>query len=59
MPAYNFKAIPAILDSKLLIDAILYKTMRKTPTIVRKQFNIARIRNFYMLKVKFTQNSID
>ncbi|KAH0571409.1 Nucleolar GTP-binding protein 1 [Spironucleus salmonicida] len=59
MPAYDFKSIPPILASKELIDAILYKTMRKTPTIVRKQFNIARIRNFYMLKVKFTQNTID
>ncbi|CAL5979451.1 Nucleolar_GTP-binding protein 1 [Hexamita inflata] len=59
MPVYDFKSIAAVQGSKDLIDTILYKTTRKTPTVVRKGFKINRIRSFYMLKVKYTQNTID
>jgi len=59
MPVYDFKSIQAVPDAKELVDIILYKTQRKTPTVVRKQFRISRIRAFYMLKVRYTQSSID
>lgn len=36
---------------------ILSKTQRKTPTVVHKHYKIARIRSFYMRKVKFSQQS--
>lgn len=39
------------------IDIILSKTQRKTPTVIHKQYKIARIRAFYMRKVKFTQQN--
>lgn len=39
------------------IDITLSKTQRKTPTVVHKQYKISRIRQFYMRKVKFTQQS--
>ncbi|KAF9016456.1 hypothetical protein BDZ89DRAFT_1141456 [Hymenopellis radicata] len=32
---------------------------RKTPIVIHKNFKISRIRNFYMRKVKFTQDSFD
>lgn len=58
MPVYDFSKITAVQNSKDLIDTVLYRTMRKTPTVVRRGFKISRIRSFYMLKVKFTQNTI-
>jgi nucleolar GTP-binding protein len=36
---------------------ILSKTQRKTPTVVHKQYKISRIRQFYLRKVKFTQQN--
>ena len=36
------------------IDVILSKTQRKTPTVVHPGYNIVRIRQFYMRKVKYT-----
>ena len=39
------------------VDIVLSKTQRKTPTVVHKGYNISRIRNFYMRKVKFTQQN--
>lgn len=47
--------VPPALD---FINVILSRTQRKTPTVVHAQFNISRIRRFYMRKVKFTQVSI-
>lgn len=32
---------------------------RKDPQVIHKNFKISRIRNFYMRKVKFTQDSFD
>jgi len=45
---YNFTNIPPIPDSSALIDVVLSKTNRKTPTEVHHQFKITRIRKFYM-----------
>lgn len=38
-----------------LVDNVLSKTQRKTPTVVHKGYSIGRIRDFYMRKVKFSQ----
>ncbi|CAF0988167.1 unnamed protein product [Adineta ricciae] len=54
---YNFKKIVTIPTAQDFIDIILSKTQRKTPTVVHKQYKIARIRNFYLRKIKFTQQS--
>lgn len=42
-----------------MIDIVLTKTQRKTPTVIHPGYKITRIRSFYMRKVKFTQQSID
>ncbi|CAG8728639.1 1735_t:CDS:2, partial [Acaulospora colombiana] len=41
------------------LDIILSKTQRKTPTVIHKNYKIGRIRQFYMRKVKFTQDSFE
>lgn len=56
--AYNFKNIEVIPAAASLVDIILSKTQRKTPTVVHKGYEIQRIRKFYMRKVKFTQQVI-
>jgi len=57
MVVYNFKTIVVVPSGKELVDIILSKTQRKTPTIVHPQFQISRIRQFYMRKVKFASQS--
>lgn len=57
MVVYNFKKITVVPTAKDFIDIILSKTQRKTPTVIHPQFQISRIRQFYMRKVKFTQQS--
>eukprot|EP01035_Chromulina_nebulosa_P017418 gene17418-22968_t len=59
MVVYNFKKIVPIPNATEFIDIILTRTQRKTPTVVHPGFKITRIRNFYMRKVKFTQQTID
>jgi GTP1/Obg family GTP-binding protein len=39
------------------VDIILSKTQRKTPTVIHKHYKISRIRQFYMRKVKYTQQN--
>jgi nucleolar GTP-binding protein len=51
---YNFKQIQAIPSSDDLINIVLSKTQRKTPTVVHPGYDISRIRGFYMRKVKYT-----
>ena len=58
MVVYNFKKIETVPTADALIDAILSKTQRKTPTVVHPNYNIVRIRQFYMRKVKFTQSCV-
>lgn len=41
-----------------MINIMLSKTQRKTPTVIHKHYKISRIRSFYMRKVKFTQQNI-
>jgi nucleolar GTP-binding protein len=56
---YKFKEITRVQDTKALIDVVLSKTQRKTPTEVHPQFKITRIRNFYMRKVKYAQTTFN
>ncbi|RWS04884.1 nucleolar GTP-binding protein 1-like protein [Dinothrombium tinctorium] len=57
MAQYNFKKITVVPSMKDFVDITLSKTQRKTPTVVHKHFQIPRIRQFYMRKVKFTQQN--
>jgi len=57
MVVYNFKKIQIVPSSEELIDIVLTRTQRKTPTQVHPGFKIGRIRSFYMRKVKFTQQT--
>lgn len=59
MVVYNFKKISPIPNASDMIDIILTRTQRKTPTVIHPGYKITRIRSFYMRKVKFTQQSID
>jgi len=58
MVVYNFKRISAVPSSGDLIDIVLTRTQRKTPTVIHPGYKISRIRSFYMRKVKFTQQTI-
>lgn len=55
----GLQGIAPVPTSAEFIDAVLNATMRKTPTVIHKNFKISRIRNFYMRKVKFTQDTFD
>ncbi|XP_066921257.1 GTP-binding protein 4-like [Clytia hemisphaerica] len=57
MAQYNFKKIQVIPTSKDFIDIVLSKTQRKTPTVIHKQYQITRIRSFYLKKIKYTQQN--
>lgn len=50
----SWKDIPTVSTSNDLLDIVLNRTQRKTPTVIRAGFQITRIRSFYMRKVKFT-----
>ncbi|RXK39585.1 nucleolar GTP-binding protein [Tremella mesenterica] len=55
----GLQAITPVPTSSEFIDIVLNATMRKTPTVIHKNFKISRIRSFYMRKVKFTQDMFD
>ncbi|KOO31744.1 nucleolar gtp-binding protein 1 [Chrysochromulina tobinii] len=57
MVVYNFKKIETVPTAADFIDVVLSKTQRKTPTVVHPGYNIVRIRQFYMRKVKFTHTA--
>ncbi|KAF7683114.1 Nucleolar GTP-binding protein 1 [Astathelohania contejeani] len=52
----NYKTIPTVPLSTELIDNVLSKTMRKTPTVIHNQRNTGKIRAFYTKKIKFAAN---
>eukprot|EP00923_Selenidium_pygospionis_P032144 GHVN01056798.1.p1 GENE.GHVN01056798.1~~GHVN01056798.1.p1 ORF type:complete len:696 (-),score=107.28 GHVN01056798.1:2989-5076(-) len=56
---YRFKDITTVPNAKDLVDIVLSKTNRKTPTIIHPQFKIHRIRSFYMRKVKFCAQTLN
>merc|ERR1711990_1386333 len=49
--------LQTVPPAKQLIDVVLSRTQRKTPTVVHPGFKITRIRSFYMRKVKFCQST--
>lgn len=57
MVQYNFKRITVVPTAKDFVDIILSRTQRQTPTVVHKGYAITRLRQFYMRKVKFTQQN--
>ncbi|EER05148.1 nucleolar gtp-binding protein, putative [Perkinsus marinus ATCC 50983] len=48
---YSFKEIQTVIPAKDMVDVVLSRTQRRTPTEVHPQFKITRIRSFYMRKV--------
>jgi len=54
---YNFKKIQVVPGGKEMLDIVLSRTNRKTPTIIHKGYAINRIRQFYMRKVKYTSQT--
>ncbi|KAJ7583405.1 P-loop containing nucleoside triphosphate hydrolase protein [Mycena floridula] len=59
MSTSSLKAIAPVPTAADFLDIVLSKTQRKTPTVIHKNFKISRIRNFYMRKVKFTQDTFE
>ena len=49
--SYNFKTVKAIPPSSEMINIVLSKTQRKTPTVIHPGYAISRIRSLYMRKV--------
>ncbi|KAL7561223.1 hypothetical protein ACA910_004145 [Epithemia clementina (nom. ined.)] len=58
MPVYNFKSMHPVPTAPELIDIVLIRTQRRTPTVIHPGYKIQRIRAFYMRKIKFTQQTI-
>jgi len=58
MVVYNFKRITVVPTGQEFIDIVLSKTQRKTPTVIHPSYAIARIRSFYIRKVKFTAQNV-
>lgn len=50
----SWKDIATVPNSGDLLDIVLNRTQRKTPTVIRPGFAMTRIRSFYMRKVRFT-----
>lgn len=57
MVQYNLKKITVVPNGKELVDIVLSRTQRQTPTVVHKGYAISRLRQFYMRKVKYTQQN--
>jgi len=58
MPVYNFKSMKPVPNATELVDIVLTRTQRRTPTVIHPGYKISRIRSFYMRKIKFTQQTI-
>lgn len=56
---YSFGSIQPVPPLNDFLDIVLSRTQRKTPTIVHKGYAIGRIRDFYLRKVRFTQETFD
>ena len=46
MPVYNFKKMAPVPSAIDLVDIVLTRTQRRTPTVVHPGYKITRIRNF-------------
>src|SRR4051794_17945214 len=58
MVLYNFKRITIVPNANDFVDIVLSKTQRKTPTVVHPGYQISRIRQFYLRKVKFASQTL-
>lgn len=54
MVQLSFKDITTVPAANDMLDIVLNRTQRKTPTVIRRGFQIQRIRSFYMRKVRYT-----
>ncbi|KAJ3054058.1 Nucleolar GTP-binding protein 1 [Rhizophlyctis rosea] len=59
MSIYNFKKVQVVPTATDFVDITLSKIQRKTPTVIHAHYQITRIRQFYMRKVKFAQDCFD
>ncbi|KAE9454589.1 hypothetical protein C3L33_13510, partial [Rhododendron williamsianum] len=57
MVEYNFKKLRVVPTKDDFINSILSRTQRQTSTVVHKGYKISRIGQFYMRKVKYTQQN--
>ena len=57
MVVYNFKRVAPVPSAKDFVDIVLTRVQRKTPTVIHANYEISRIRSFYMRKVKFSQTT--
>lgn len=56
---YSFGSIQTVPPLASFLDIVLSRTQRKTPTVIHKGYSIGRIRDFYLRKVRFTQETFD
>lgn len=59
MTSYNLRSIGKIPTAEELVDIVLSKTNRRTPTEVHPGFKIQRIRAFYLRKIKYCSGEIN
>ncbi|GLT25842.1 hypothetical protein SLA2020_009450 [Shorea laevis] len=59
MVQYNFKKITVVPNGKDFIDIILSRTQWHSLTIVHEGYAISCLRQFYMRKVKYTQQNFN
>eukprot|EP00033_Pygsuia_biforma_P000281 GCRY01000346.1.p1 GENE.GCRY01000346.1~~GCRY01000346.1.p1 ORF type:complete len:737 (+),score=197.89 GCRY01000346.1:285-2213(+) len=57
MVLYNFRKIQTVPSHSEFVDIVLSRTQRKTATVCHKGWKISRIRDFYLTKIKFTQQT--
>lgn len=46
MPVYNFKSMKPVPNATELIDIVLQRTQRRTPTVIHPGYKMTRIRSF-------------
>lgn len=56
MSQYTFKKISTVHPADEIINTMLSRTQRKTPTVIRRHYVISRIRKFYMRKVHYIRD---
>lgn len=56
---YSFGSIQTVPPLSTFLDIVLSRTQRKTPTVIHKGYSIGRIRDFYLRKVRYTQETFD
>ncbi|KAK8799737.1 hypothetical protein WA158_006285 [Blastocystis sp. Blastoise] len=54
---YNFQYMTHVPNGTEMVDIVLSRTQRRTPTVIHPGYKIKRIQAFYMRKVKYTQST--